>query len=100
MNVRPNLGTTVHRGWRSSTFVAHESHSKNSKSKSWLTGHGAERRYERRGPERGYERRGPERGYERRGPERGYERRGPERGYEYDFCLVAHNDMQILDSEI
>jgi len=41
-----------------------------------------------------------ERGYERRGPERGYERRGPERGYEYDFCLVAHNDMQILDSEI
>ena len=80
--MRPNLGTTVHRGWRSSTFVAHESHSKNSKSKSWLTGHGAERRYERRGPERGYE------------------RRGPERGYEYDFCLVARNDMQILDSEI
>ena len=93
MDVRPNLGTTVHRGWRSSTFVAHESHSKNSKSKSWLTGHGTERGYERRGPERGYERRGPERGYERRGPERGYE-------YDCDFCLVARNDMQILVSEI
>ena len=35
-----NLGTTVHRGWRSSTFVAHQSHPMNFKSKFRLTGHG------------------------------------------------------------